>query len=181
MEIDFKHIPRIQNEFVDAFATLSSMIQHPNKNYIDPIKVEIHDQQVYYFHVYEELDSQPCYYAIKKLLEMKDYRENATNKKKRTLRRMANHLFFDGEILYRRTPYLGLLICVDAAEVTRLLEEVHAGTCEPHMNGFTLAKKIVRAGYFWMTMEKDNIHYIKKGYQCQVHGDSFEFPQTSSM
>ena len=43
-EIDFKHVPRIQNEFVDAFATLSSMIQHPDKNYIDPIKEEIHDQ-----------------------------------------------------------------------------------------------------------------------------------------
>ncbi|XP_070040539.1 uncharacterized protein [Nicotiana tomentosiformis] len=34
-KIEFKHVPGIQNEFVDALATLSSMIQHPNKNYID--------------------------------------------------------------------------------------------------------------------------------------------------
>ncbi|XP_070045047.1 uncharacterized protein [Nicotiana tomentosiformis] len=38
MKIEFKRIPRIQNEFADAFVTLSSMIQHPDKNYIDPIE-----------------------------------------------------------------------------------------------------------------------------------------------
>ncbi|XP_075101740.1 uncharacterized protein LOC142177171 [Nicotiana tabacum] len=29
-KIEFKHVPRIQNEFTDAFATISSMIQHPD-------------------------------------------------------------------------------------------------------------------------------------------------------
>ncbi|XP_070013932.1 uncharacterized protein [Nicotiana sylvestris] len=36
-KIKFKHVPRIQNEFANALTTLSSMIQHPDKNYIDPI------------------------------------------------------------------------------------------------------------------------------------------------
>nr|XP_016434519.1 PREDICTED: uncharacterized protein LOC107760913 [Nicotiana tabacum] len=53
MKIKFKHVPRIQNEFVDALATLSSMIQHPDKNYIDPIEVEIRDQHAYCFHLDE--------------------------------------------------------------------------------------------------------------------------------
>ncbi|XP_060190643.1 uncharacterized protein LOC132619905 [Lycium barbarum] len=175
-EIDFKHVPRIQNEFADALATLLSMIQHPDKNYIDPIKVEIHDQQEYCFHVNEELDGQPWYYDIKKLLETREYPKNATNKQKRTLRRMANHFFLNGEILYRRTSDLGFLRCVDATDATRLLEEVHAGTCGPQMNGFTLAKKILRAGYFWMTMERDNIRYVQKCHQCQVHGDFIRVP-----
>ncbi|XP_075101670.1 uncharacterized protein LOC142177105 [Nicotiana tabacum] len=47
MKIEFKHVPRIQNEFPDALATLSSMIQHPDKNYIDPIEVEIRGQHAY--------------------------------------------------------------------------------------------------------------------------------------
>ncbi|XP_049399892.1 uncharacterized protein LOC125863978 [Solanum stenotomum] len=83
---------------------------------------------------------------------------------------MANHFFLNGEILYRRTSDLGLLRYVDVAEATRILEEIHAGTCGPHMNGFTLAKKILRAGYFWMTMERDIIRYVQKCHQCQVHG-----------
>ncbi|XP_059302277.1 uncharacterized protein LOC132054251 [Lycium ferocissimum] len=114
------------------------MIQHPDKDYINPIKVETRDQQAYCFHVDEELDGQPWYYDIKKLLEMREYPKNATNKQKRTLRRMANHFFLNKEIMYRGTLDLRLLRCVDAAEERRLLEEVHVGTCGPH-NGFTLA------------------------------------------
>ncbi|XP_070015055.1 uncharacterized protein [Nicotiana sylvestris] len=36
---EVQHVPRIQNEFADALATLSSMIQHPDKNFINPIQV----------------------------------------------------------------------------------------------------------------------------------------------
>ncbi|XP_070002478.1 uncharacterized protein [Nicotiana sylvestris] len=53
-KIEFQHVPRIQNEFADALATLSSMIQHPYKNYIDPILVRIHNQSAYYAHVAED-------------------------------------------------------------------------------------------------------------------------------
>ncbi|XP_070034811.1 uncharacterized protein [Nicotiana tomentosiformis] len=42
-KIEFKYFPKIQNEFADALATLSSMIQHSDKNYIDPIEIEIQD------------------------------------------------------------------------------------------------------------------------------------------
>ena len=150
------------------------MIRHPDKNYIDPIDIEIHDQHAYYFHVDEELDGKPWYYDIRRLIEAQEYPENSTSNQKRTLRRMANHFFLNGEILYRRTSDLGLLRCVDAAKATRLLEEIHAGTCGPHMNGFTLAKKILRVGYFWM--ERDSIRYVQKCHQCQVHGGFIRVP-----
>nr|XP_033509579.1 uncharacterized protein LOC117274413 [Nicotiana tomentosiformis] len=52
--IEFKHVPKIQNDFADALATLSSMIQHPYKNYIVLIEVEIKDQHAYCFHVDED-------------------------------------------------------------------------------------------------------------------------------
>ncbi|XP_009759058.2 uncharacterized protein [Nicotiana sylvestris] len=53
---EFKHIPRNQNEFVDALATLSCMIHHPDKNNIDLIEIEVQGQHVYYFHIDEEPD-----------------------------------------------------------------------------------------------------------------------------
>ncbi|XP_075095183.1 uncharacterized protein LOC142173486 [Nicotiana tabacum] len=65
IKIDFKNVPRILNEFVDALAILSSMIQHLDKNYINPIEVEIRDQHAYYFHIDEELDGKPWYHDIK--------------------------------------------------------------------------------------------------------------------
>ncbi|XP_070013827.1 uncharacterized protein [Nicotiana sylvestris] len=67
-KIEFRHVPKIQNEFTDALATLSSMIQHPDKNYIDPIEIIIKDQHSYFFHVNEETDGKPWYHDIKKFL-----------------------------------------------------------------------------------------------------------------
>ncbi|XP_070045604.1 uncharacterized protein [Nicotiana tomentosiformis] len=165
-KIDFKHVLRIQNELIDVLATLSSMIQHPDKNYIDPIEVEIRDQHAYCFHVKDEPDDKPWYHDIKKFLATKEYQGNATSGQKRAHRRLEKYFFLNGEVLYRRTPNIGLLKCVDAAEATRLLEKIHVGMCEPHMNGFTLAKKILRDGYFWMTMESDSILYVQKCHHC---------------
>ncbi|XP_070030026.1 uncharacterized protein [Nicotiana sylvestris] len=158
---EFQHVPRIQNEFADALATLSSMIQHPDTNFIDPIQVKIHDQPAYCSHVEEEADGKPWFHDIREYLTMGEYPELANATQKRALRRLSNNFFHSGGVLYRRTPDMGLLRCVEAREATKLLEKVHAGTCGPHMNGFVLAKKILRAGYFWMTMETDCIQFIK--------------------
>nr|XP_016457395.1 PREDICTED: uncharacterized protein LOC107781237 [Nicotiana tabacum] len=105
-KIEFKHVLSIQNEFVDSLAILSSMIQHPDKNYIEPIEVEIRDQHAYCFHIEEEPNGNPWYHYIKKFLATKVYSENATNGQKRALERLANHFFLNGEVLYRRTPDL---------------------------------------------------------------------------
>ncbi|XP_070024959.1 uncharacterized protein [Nicotiana sylvestris] len=63
--IEFKHVPRIQNEFTDALPTLSSIIQHPDKNFIDPIPVRIRNQPAYCAHVEEETDGKPWFHDIK--------------------------------------------------------------------------------------------------------------------
>ncbi|XP_075101760.1 uncharacterized protein LOC142177193 [Nicotiana tabacum] len=81
-KIEFNHVLRIQNEFVDALATLSSMIQHLDKNYIDPIEVEIRDQHDYCFNVDGEPDGKPWYHNIKKFHATREYPENATNGQK---------------------------------------------------------------------------------------------------
>ncbi|XP_070041399.1 uncharacterized protein [Nicotiana tomentosiformis] len=84
-KLEFKHVPRIQNEFADALATLSSMIQHPEKNFINPIPIGIQKQPAYYAHVEEEFDRNPWFHDIKEYLEKGEYPENATHTQKRTL------------------------------------------------------------------------------------------------
>nr|XP_004250667.1 uncharacterized protein LOC101267192 [Solanum lycopersicum] len=145
---EFRHTPRIQNEFADALATISSMIQHPEKSYIDPLEIGLKEQPAHCLHVEKESDGNPWYINVKRYLEAGEYPEKATSSQKKTIQRMTNNFFLNGEILYWRTPDLGLLRCVDAVEATKLLEEVHAGVCGTHMNGFILAKKTLRAGYF---------------------------------
>ncbi|PKI78482.1 hypothetical protein CRG98_001122, partial [Punica granatum] len=70
-----------------------------------------------------------------------------------------NTLFLSGETLYRRSFDATLLRCVDGNEAQRLMEEVHEGNCGPHMNGLMLAKKLMRLGYFWSTMETDCVKH----------------------
>ncbi|XP_070032559.1 uncharacterized protein LOC142168189 [Nicotiana tabacum] len=105
-KIEFKHVPRIQNEFVDALATLSFMIQHLDKNYIDPIKVDVRDQHAYCFHVNEEPDGKPWYHDVKKFLTTQEYPEIATNGQKRSLGRLVNHLFPQRGSLVQEDPRL---------------------------------------------------------------------------
>ncbi|XP_070050767.1 uncharacterized protein [Nicotiana tomentosiformis] len=106
-KIEFKHVPRIQNEFADALITLSSMIQHLDKNFIDPIPIGIHNQPAYYAHVEEEVDGNPWFHDIKEYLAKGEYPEHANHTQKRTLRRLSNHFFQSRGILYRRTLDLG--------------------------------------------------------------------------
>ncbi|XP_070035657.1 uncharacterized protein [Nicotiana tomentosiformis] len=78
-KIEFKHVLRIQNEFADALATLSSMIQHPDKNFIDPIPVGIHHRPAYCAHVEEETDGNPWFHDIKEYLAKGEYPEHANH------------------------------------------------------------------------------------------------------
>ncbi|XP_049348236.1 uncharacterized protein LOC125812816 [Solanum verrucosum] len=169
-KIGFKHTPRTHNELEDAIATIASMIKHLDTSYIDPLNIEVKKQLVHSSHVEAKLDGFPWYFDIKKYLEIGTYPENATFNQKKSIRRMSNNLFTSGEILYRRTPDLGFLICVDVSEAAKLLEHIHAGVCGTHMNGLTLAKKILRAGYFWMTMKHYYCKFMQKSWVMDVIG-----------
>ncbi|XP_070010322.1 uncharacterized protein [Nicotiana sylvestris] len=96
-----------QNEFTDALATLSSMIQHPDKNYIDLIPVMIHNQPAYCAHVEEEVDGKPWFLDIKEYLSRGEYPKHANHIQKCMLRRLSNYFFHSGGNLYKRTSYLG--------------------------------------------------------------------------
>ncbi|XP_070049424.1 uncharacterized protein [Nicotiana tomentosiformis] len=92
-KIEFKQVPRIQNEFPDALATLSSMIQHPDKNFIDPIPVGIHNHPAYCAHIEEETDGNLWFHDIKEYLAKGEYPEHANHTQKCTLQRLSNHFF----------------------------------------------------------------------------------------
>jgi predicted metalloenzyme YecM len=41
-----------------------------------------------------------------------------------------------------------------------------------------MARKIQKAGYFWMTLKKDCIDYVRTCHKCQVHNDKVNAPPT---
>uniref|UniRef100_A0A2N9FLZ7 Integrase catalytic domain-containing protein n=1 Tax=Fagus sylvatica TaxID=28930 RepID=A0A2N9FLZ7_FAGSY len=96
--------------------------------------------------------------------------------RRKYIRRMAFQFFLSGEILYKRTHDATLLRCVDAEEANRLIQEMHAGLMGAHANGPFLARKIMRAGYYWLTMERDCIRHVQTCHKCQMYQNSKNAP-----
>ncbi|KAK3025928.1 hypothetical protein RJ639_041318 [Escallonia herrerae] len=62
-------------------------------------------------------------------------------------------------VLYKKSFRLPYLRCLPLSESLYALQEVHEGICGQHLGGRTLAKKILRQGYYWPTMQKDVIEF----------------------
>jgi len=95
---------------------------------------------------------------------------------KKTLRRLAIDFYLDGEILYKRSFDGTLLRCLNETDARKALREVHERISSTHANSHMIARKIQRAGYFWMTLEKDCIDYVRKCHKCQVYSDKVNTP-----
>ena len=138
-----RHTPRTHNELANALSTIALMIKHPDTDYIDPLNIEMKEQPVHCSHVEVEKNGLPWYFDINKYLETGSYPENATSNQKKSIRRMTLNFFLSGDILYRRTPDLGLLRCIDVVEAAKLIEKNTRWSLRYAMNGLTLARKIL--------------------------------------
>ena len=154
-DLRYVHLPRAQNRFADALATLASSVDIPIDVVIRPLLIELRSAPAYCCLIgeIEDQDDLPWYHDIYQFLRFGTYPEVATLKDQRALRNLATRFVICGDTLYRRSADGMLLLCLDLAFADRVMREVHAGVCGPHMGGHMLACKIMRMGYFWMTME----------------------------
>ncbi|XP_020972930.1 uncharacterized protein LOC110269444 [Arachis ipaensis] len=73
--------------------------------------------------------------------------------------------------LYRRGVSTPLLKCVPTCKTEEVLEEVHNGICENHLGARSLARKVIRARFFWPTLQKDVTDFVRKCPPCQMHAN----------
>ena len=73
---------------------------------------------------------------------------NLSNKSHKTFIRQASRYVILADTLYRRGLDSTLLRCLEHDEVKIALQEVHEGICGAHSSGPTLAKKLLRMGYY---------------------------------
>ncbi|KAA3486505.1 Retrovirus-related Pol polyprotein from transposon 297 family [Gossypium australe] len=176
-DIAFNYLPRDENQMADVLATLASIIKVSKQEDVKHIQMSIYEAPSHCYNVEEEERyDHPWYYDILRCVRNREYLNQTTENDKRTLRRLAYDYVLDGEILYKRRKDQVLLRCVDVVEVKKILEEVHEGVCGTHANGFTMARKIMRFGYYWSTMEGDCINYAKRCHKCQIYGGKIHVP-----
>ena len=71
------------------------------------------------------------------------------------------------DVLYKRGFLQPYLRCLSPDEANDVLREVHSGACENHSGARSLIHKVVRAGYYWPTIQADAKAYVKVCDQCQ--------------
>ncbi|WJZ84729.1 hypothetical protein VitviT2T_004322 [Vitis vinifera] len=142
-DLRYTHLPRAQNQFVDALATLASMIDILTDAIIRSLLIESRFVLAYCCLIDEtELDDGlPWYHDIYHFLRLGAYPEASMAKDKRALRQLVARFVVCGETLYRRSVDGMLLLCLDHASANQL------------------------------TMETDCCQFVQRHLECQIYGD----------
>lgn len=79
---------------------------------------------------------------------------------KKLRHRSALFMVVDGK-LYIRAYSMPLLHCIHSLEANFALQDVHEGIYGGHVGGYALAYKIMRQGYYWLSILKDAMEYVQ--------------------
>lgn len=97
-KITFTYLPRSDNRFADALATLAAMVQIPEGREVHPLEVGVRDEPAYCMVVEAEPDGKPWYHDVKTYMQSRTYPEGATEPDKKTIRRMSLQYYLDPAI-----------------------------------------------------------------------------------
>ncbi|XP_020989763.1 uncharacterized protein LOC107471113 [Arachis duranensis] len=111
-----------------------------------------------------------------------DFLENgklpANDKAAKALRReTAKYAIIQGQ-LFKKGLSQPLLKCLHPDQTDYVLREVHEGCCDHHIGGKALARKLIRAGYYWPSMMKDSKEFVRKCVKCQENANFHKAPAT---
>ena len=70
--------------------------------------------------------------------------------------------------LYKRGFTIPLIKCLGPIETQEVLADIHDGIYGQHLGAKALAKKALRAGYYWPTMLKDAQDYVNLCDICEL-------------
>ena len=159
-EANFVQIPREENVEVDVLAKEASATEPMNEfdevQYVPSIDLpevqQIEDRENWMTPIVS-------YLKDGKLPEGKD-------EAKKLRVRAARYVLID-EVLYKRGFSQPYLRCLTSDEANYVLREIHEGACGNHSGARSLIHKVVRAAYYWPTIQADVNAYVKVCDQCQ--------------
>ena len=175
-KVELHHIPRDESQMADALATLSSMYKVNHRNDVPLIIIRCLERPARVFATEEVVDDKPWFYDIKHFLQSQEYPLRASNKDKKTLRRLFESFFLNGDVLNKRNFDMVLLRCVDKHEADVVMLEIHEGFFGTHSSGHAMAREMLRASYYGMTMEVDCYKHARRCHKCQIYTDKIHVP-----
>ncbi|XP_025647990.1 uncharacterized protein [Arachis hypogaea] len=87
----------------------------------------------------------------------------------------AKYVIVQGQ-LFKRGLHQPLLKSLRPDQTDYVLSEVHEGCCGHHIGGKALARKLVRAGYYWPSMMSDSLEFVKRCKKFQENANFYRTP-----
>ena len=84
------------------------------------------------------------------------------------LKKLVTRYFLHKGILFKKGYDGDLLCCLGLEEASEMLKEVNAGKYEQHQGRKKVYWCILQMGYYWPTMRRDVVKFVKKFHGCQV-------------
>jgi hypothetical protein len=79
-------------------------------------------------------------------------------------------------ILYKKGFSFPYLRCLTPVGAEYVLREIHEGICRNHSGAQSLSKKIVRAGYYWPSIQIDANTFVQRCDKCQRFANLLHSP-----
>ncbi|XP_015931648.1 uncharacterized protein LOC107457962 [Arachis duranensis] len=171
-EIEVKHITRDLNSRADVLSKLAST--KPGENNRSLIQETLQEPSV------EKIEAKQDILEVfgldlgwmNPLIEYLKFDILPKEKKEaKKIRREAQNYTLVKNVLYKRGISTLLLKCVPTSRTIEVLEEVRNGICRNHLGARSLARKAIRAGFYWPTLQKDVTEFVKKCQPCQMHAN----------
>ncbi|XP_050920340.1 uncharacterized protein LOC127137977 [Lathyrus oleraceus] len=177
-QISFHHIHREESQLADALAMLASMFKVKWKNEAPAIYIHHLDEPTHCLEIESDSDDKPWFNDIKTYMEKQLYPEGISITDKKALRKLFSKFFLNGDVLYKRNYDFVLLKYVDRHEASIITKSIHEGCEGVHAKGSPMAKKILRAGYYWTTIEVGCYNFVRRCHKFQIYGDKIFVPPT---
>ena len=94
----------------------------------------------------------------------------------RKLKVQASRFILIKVALYKRGFSFPYLRCLILEEVEYVMGEIHEGICGNHLGARSLVHKLVKAEYYWPTIQKDADAYVKTCDKCQRFSNTIRQP-----
>ncbi|XP_025675426.1 uncharacterized protein [Arachis hypogaea] len=170
-EVTVQHVPRERNTRADLLSKLAST--KPGTENQSLVQGLVKEPTVT-LHITQATDHPSWVDPIIDFLEKGKLRDE--DKTAKALRReAAKYTTIQGQ-LFKKGLNQPLLKCLRPDQTDYVLREFHEGCCGHHIGGKALARKLVRAGYYWPSMMSDSKDFVKKCRMCQENTNFHKAP-----
>ncbi|XP_049405186.1 uncharacterized protein LOC125868609 [Solanum stenotomum] len=114
-----------------------------------------------------DISEVPWYAHIVNLIVSGDYPPGATTQQNKKLNHDVKFYIQDELFLFKQGVDRVVRRCITDSEVQKVLESCHASPYGGHHGGERMTHKVVQSGFFWPSLFKNSIAFVKGCDKCQ--------------